>query len=73
MFSIVELYQHNLSYVFNSYPEKLQIVNPAIIKPFCNETMRHEDNKWCTNVIANADLICIFGSLLGDTDRFWWE
>ena len=45
----------------------------AFIKPFCNETMGHEDDKWCSIVISKANLICVFGSSLGDTDKIWWE
>ncbi len=45
----------------------------AFIKPFCNETMGHRDDKWCQNKVSTANLICIFGSSIGDTDKIWWE
>lgn len=45
----------------------------AFIKPFCNTTMGHQDDKWCEDKVSTANLICIFGSSIGDTDKTWWE
>lgn len=45
----------------------------ALIKTKCNRTQRHNIDKKCERLIAEADLICLFGSSIGDTDNYWWE
>jgi hypothetical protein len=45
----------------------------AIVKEKCNMAYGHTiDNQFKTK-IKQADIICIFGSSLGDTDNIWWE
>jgi hypothetical protein len=45
----------------------------AIIKERCNKAHRHTiDNQFKEKILV-ADLICIFGSSIGDTDNVWWE
>ncbi len=45
----------------------------AIVKEKCNIAYGHTiDNQFKTK-IKQADIICIFGSSLGDTDNMWWE
>ena len=45
----------------------------ALIKTKCNRVQRHNIDKICERNINEANLICIFGSSLGDTDNYWWE
>lgn len=45
----------------------------AIVKEKCNAAYGHNiDNQFKTK-ITQANLICIFGASLGDTDNIWWE
>lgn len=45
----------------------------AIVKEKCNKAYGHTiDNNFKAKIL-NADLICIFGASLGDTDNIWWE
>lgn len=50
-----------------------QEVLHALIKPSANLALRHNVDKICENYVRNANLICIFGSSLGETDNYWWK
>ena len=43
------------------------------IKPECNKTygLNHEDK--CTSWINGAQIICLYGLSLGETDKIWWN
>lgn len=45
----------------------------ALIKIESNSRQRHNVDKKCENLINSADMICIFGCSLGETDKFWWK
>lgn len=45
----------------------------ALIKTKCNRVQRHNIDKVCESNINEANLICIFGSSIGDTDNYWWQ
>ena len=45
----------------------------AIIKEKCNRAYRHTIDNQFTTKIQQANLICIFGSSIGDTDNMWWK
>ncbi len=45
----------------------------AIVKEKCNKAYRHTIDKQFATRIKEADLICVFGSSIGDTDNMWWE
>lgn len=45
----------------------------AFIKIESNNRQRHLADKKCENLINSADMICIFGCSLGETDKFWWN
>jgi hypothetical protein len=45
----------------------------ALIKTKCNRVQRHNVDRKCEAYISEANLICIFGSSLGDTDNYWWQ
>lgn len=44
-----------------------------IVKPQGNEVTGSLVDEECRTLIENATLICIFGTSLGQTDKFWWE
>ncbi|MEN2414968.1 AbiH family protein [Flavobacterium mesophilum] len=50
-----------------------QEILEALIKTKCNRVQRHNVDKICEQNINSANLICIFGSSLGDTDNYWWQ
>lgn len=50
-----------------------QEVLEALIKTKCNKVQRHNVDKVCENQVNEANLICIFGSSLGETDNYWWQ
>lgn len=45
----------------------------SIIKVDCNKTHKHTIDDLCFNQISSANLICIFGSSIGDSDKYLWE
>lgn len=45
----------------------------AIVKEKCNIAYGHTIDNQFKDKISYADLICIFGSSIGDTDNLWWE
>lgn len=49
------------------------LVANALIKANNNRTQRHTVDELCTKRISKADLICIYGSSLGETDKIWWQ
>lgn len=56
----------------NSFLENQNVLN-ALVKTNCNKVQKHTLDNWCKNQIERANLICIFGSSIGDTDNIWWE
>lgn len=44
-----------------------------IVKSDCNKANRNNIDRQFTNKIKSANLICLFGSSIGDTDNKWWE
>lgn len=54
------------------FHEKEEIIE-ALIKIKCNQVQRHNVDKVCKRLIDEANLICIFGSSIGDTDNHWWQ
>lgn len=45
----------------------------SFVKNECNIAGKHLTQEKCTKIIKEANLICVFGSSLGDTDKIWWE
>lgn len=45
----------------------------ALVKSRCNKAHKQLIESRCEGLIMNAQLICIFGSSIGDTDNRWWE
>jgi len=44
----------------------------GIVKPIHNRELGHTRDRYCTGSLANANLIFIFGSSIGATDKSWW-
>jgi len=42
------------------------------IKPVANEELGNQRNIDVMNLISDADIYCIYGMSLGDTDKKWW-
>jgi hypothetical protein len=55
--------------LFHKDPEILN----AFVKNNCNQAMQHTIDLQCKQHLQSANLICIFGSSLGETDKLWWE
>lgn len=44
-----------------------------LIKPYINKELQNLIDIECINLIRSADLICMFGASLGETDLLWWR
>jgi hypothetical protein len=44
-----------------------------IVKPIHNQELGHMIDNDCLKLINEANLICIFGCSLGETDKKWWS
>jgi hypothetical protein len=45
----------------------------TIVKPQTNKGLGLGIDNNCIHLLQGANLICIFGSSIGDTDKMWWE
>lgn len=50
-----------------------QEVIEVIVKPIYNQELGHTRDDYCVQQINNANLICVFGSSIGETDKKWWS
>jgi len=64
---------NDISQIKNEYFHYNDEVLEGLVKPRCNSIQRHNVDSDCVQKISNSNLICIFGSSLGETDNFWWE
>lgn len=64
---------NDISQISNEkFHENLDILD-TLMKSRCNQVQKHLIDESCIKLIDNADMICVFGSSLGETDKFWWE
>lgn len=49
------------------------LISSELVKPMFNQKLGYGTDEICTNIIKEANLICIFGMSIGDTDKYWWE
>jgi hypothetical protein len=64
---------NDISQIKNESFHNAQEILEAIVKPMCNVASKAGVDNICKTQINSADLICIFGSSIGDTDKTWWE
>jgi hypothetical protein len=64
---------NDISQVSNKNFHNNQDIIETLIKNECNKAQKHTIDIWCKDQIMNANLICIFGSSIGDTDNIWWQ
>lgn len=64
---------NDITQIKNSSLHSNRDVLEAIVKSQCNKAHKHTIDDKCIAQISDANLICIFGSSIGETDNFWWE
>ena len=52
---------------------KTDRVKMLMVKPYINNQLETLIDEECLALINEADLICLFGVSLGETDAMWWE
>jgi len=61
------------SQIFNESLKKDKYAMDSLIKSRRNRVQKHLIDDKCEELINKANLICIFGSSIGPTDKLWWE
>jgi len=64
---------NDVGQISNSKFHNNQDIIETLVKNECNIAQKHTKEVWCKNIIRNANLICVFGSSIGDTDNLWWQ
>jgi len=64
---------NDISQISNKSFHQNEDIVEALVKPNCNQALRHTIDEQCIDLVLNANIICIFGSSIGDTDRLWWD
>jgi hypothetical protein len=64
---------NDITQIKNKELHSVQDVLDAFVKNNCNKAMQHTVDELCNQQLNAANLICIFGSSLGETDKIWWE
>lgn len=64
---------NDLSQITNTQFHSNQDILETLVKKDCNKVLKHNLENKCKHLISKADLICIFGCSIGDTDKLWWE
>ena len=55
-----------------SFSENVDFLD-ILVKPQTNKGLRNGIDAACLQLLRNANLICIFGSSIGETDKIWWK
>jgi len=64
---------NDTSQISNSDFHNKQDILEAFVKNDCNGICKHTIDQTFSQLISSANIICIFGSSIGDTDRMWWN
>jgi hypothetical protein len=64
---------NDTSHISNSDFHNKQDILEAFVKNDCNGICKHTIDQTFSQLITSANIICIFGSSIGDTDRMWWN
>jgi hypothetical protein len=64
---------NDISQIKNKELHNIQEILDAFVKSNCNKAMQHTVDELCTQQLNAANLIVIFGSSIGKTDKIWWE
>jgi hypothetical protein len=64
---------NDISQIKNESFHENRDVLESIVKSECNRANRSNIDRQFTNKIKSANLICIFGASIGETDNKWWE
>jgi hypothetical protein len=64
---------NDISQVTNKDFHNNQDILESLVKDTCNQAHKHTIENLCKERVLSANLICIFGSSIGDTDKIWWE
>lgn len=61
------------SQIMNDLFKTDQTALDLLVKPQSNRVIGSDIDSVCVKKIREANLVCLFGLSLGDTDRYWWE
>jgi Bacteriophage abortive infection AbiH len=64
---------NDLSQLKNEELHNIVDIKEQIVKKDYNKGLAHNLDIKCQKKINNADIVCLFGSSVGDTDKIWWD
>ena len=64
---------NDISQIANETFRADQDVVDALVKINSNTARKHLVSDRCQQLISEANLICLFGLSMGETDKMWWE
>lgn len=64
---------NDTSQISNTNFHKNQTILESLVKNDCNKAQKHGLELKCAEWIRKANMIYIFGSSIGDTDKIWWD
>lgn len=64
---------NDASQIHNNELNKLGKILKRFVKSENNRTYRRTHPDRCRSIIDNADMFCLYGLSLGETDKIWWE
>ena len=64
---------NDISQIANKDFHEMDDILDSLVKSNCNKAHDHKIDVLFSEEIGSSNLICIFGSSIGETDKCWWE
>lgn len=56
----------------NKFNDDIDFIE-SFIKTEYNKSAKHTIDDRCVSLISKANIVCIYGSSIGESDNFWWQ
>ena len=64
---------NDISQIANTDFHEMDDILDSLVKTNCNKAHDHKIDALFAEEIQSSNLICIYGSSIGDTDKCWWQ
>jgi len=64
---------NDIEQIKNEKMRSSRSITETLVKPIHNQELGHTRDERCMQLIASANLIVIFGSSIGESDKIWWK
>lgn len=65
--------ENDISQIKNEELAKNREIATTFVKPMLNATLRNGNNSRAQTMIEQSNIICLFGTSMGETDKKWWD